>query len=371
MPSPARKWDSQFKGLRALLPLVMLALLLVTCEKVLLVEDLGEPGLDVISPGWLIPVREVFDGGPGKDGIPAIDKPQLVASSEVDFLGDRDLVIGVVIGGVARAYPHIILDWHEIINDQVGGESYSVTYCPLTGSGIGWDRQLSAKATTFGVSGKLYNSNLIPYDRETDSYWSQMKLQCVFGPNKGRLPGLVPIVETTWETWRAMYPNSSVVSLNTGFSRPYGRYPYGSFRTAEYLIFPVNPLDDRLPMKERVGGLIVEGQARAYQLSNFGAGVGVINDTFSDLPVVVAASEPDNFMVIFERTVGGSVQLNFNALQGQLPAVMQDDEGTIWDLFGRGLAGPRAGEQLAVTASFIAYWFAWGAFYPDLEIYSP
>ena len=172
----------------------ILSLLLVTCEKVELLYDAGEPGLDDTigggdgSPGWLIPVGEVFDGGPGKDGIPALSNPQLVASSEVSFLGDGDLVIGVVIGGVARAYPHVILDWHEIINDQVGGEAYSLTYCPLTGSGIGWDRALSANATTFGVSGKLYNSNLIPYDRETDSYWSQMKLQCVFGPNKGLLP---------------------------------------------------------------------------------------------------------------------------------------------------------------------------------------
>ena len=361
MRSPARPWDSPFKGLRLLLPLAMLwGGLQMSCEMV-----------DDDSPGWLIPEGEVRDGGVGKDGIPALSDPPLLANSEVNFLGDQDLVIGVVINGEARAYPHIVLDWHEIINDQIGGEAFAVTYCPLTGSGIGWDRLLSSEATTFGVSGKLYNSNLIPYDRETDSYWSQMKLQCVFGDNKGLQPGLVPVVETTWTNWRTMYPDARVASTNTGYSRRYGDYPYGTYRTSGHLLFPVNPLDTRLHPKERVGGVIVDGQARVYQFNLFEEGVGLINDTFRDLPIVVAGSNEHNFQVIFERTTPDLVQLTFTSLQNQLPVIMQDNEGTRWDVFGRGVAGPRVGQQLAVTSSYIAYWFAWGAFFPGAEIYTP
>ncbi len=350
-------------------------LLLVGCEKVELLSDVGEPDLDTggelgSNPGWLIPENEVFDGGPGKDGIPALSNPRLVASDDAPFLSDQDLVIGVVIGGVARAYPHSILDWHEIINDEIADRAVSITYCPLTGSGIGWDRWLSTEATTFGVSGMLYNSNLIPYDRETDSYWSQMKLQCVFGENKGQTPVLVSVLETTWGTWRGMYPGTRVVSDNTGYSRPYGFYPYGSYRTAQNLLFPVNPLDERLPLKERLGGVIVDGQARTYPFGLFEEGVGVINDTFQGQSVVVVGSAPSNFMMIFQRTMSDDVLLTFTPLQDQLSAVMTDNEGTTWNVFGKGLAGPRAGQQLPLAHSFIAYWFAWGAFYPGAEIYT-
>ncbi len=364
------------RQLQGLLATVLFAgLLLVGCEKVELISEVGEPSLDDGSerdrnPGWLIPENEVLDGGPGKDGIPALSNPPLVASGDAPFLSNQDLVIGIVIDGVARAYPHSILDWHEIINDAIAGRTVAITYCPLTGSGIGWDRWLSTEATTFGVSGMLYNSNLIPYDRETESYWSQMKLKCVFGENKGQTPLLVPVLETTWGTWRGMYPSTRVVSTNTGFSRPYGLYPYGSYRTAQSLLFPVNPLDSRLPLKERLGGVIVDGQARTYPFSLFEQGVGVINDTYQDQPVVVVGSEPSNFIMIFQRTMPDDVQLTFTPLQNQLPAIMTDNEGTTWDVFGQGLDGPRAGQKLPFARSFIAYWFAWGAFYPGAEIYT-
>ncbi|MEE9161331.1 MAG: DUF3179 domain-containing (seleno)protein, partial [Candidatus Neomarinimicrobiota bacterium] len=134
----------QARQLQGLLVTVLFAgLLLVGCEKVELISDVGEPGLDDggevdLSPGWLIPENEVFDGGPGKDGIPALSNPPLVTNGEVTFLDNQDLVIGVVIDGVPRAYPHSILDWHEIINDEIADRIVAITYCPLTGSGIGW-----------------------------------------------------------------------------------------------------------------------------------------------------------------------------------------------------------------------------------------
>ena len=172
---------------------------------------------------WLIPVNEVFDGGPGRDGIPSVDKPVFITADDPanSYLLDNDLVVGIKIGNVVRAYPHPILDWHEIINDKIGANALALTYCPLTGSAVAWNRIINGTETTFGVSGLLYNTNLIPYDRLTQSNWSQMKLQCVNGELIGQTPQLFNIVETTWKTWKELYPNTLVVSTNTGFSRPY------------------------------------------------------------------------------------------------------------------------------------------------------
>jgi len=158
---------------------------------------------------WIIPSDEVFDGGPGKDGIPSIDNPVFEEALSNTYLDPSDLVIGVVHNGVAKAYPHRILDWHEIINDRIDDQYFALTYCPLTGTGVSWNRELDGEVTTFGVSGKLYNTNLMPFDRKTESYWSQMRLDCVQGDLVSTVIETFPIIETTWETWIAMYPNSS------------------------------------------------------------------------------------------------------------------------------------------------------------------
>jgi hypothetical protein len=138
------------------------------------------------SNEWSIPREQVLDGGPGKDGIPSIDQPQFTSASAVGFLDPDDLVLGIKVGEEVRAYPHPILDWHEIVNDQVADRFVAITYCPLTGTGVAWNRELDGAVTTFGVSGLLYNSNMIPYDRESDSNWSQILLESVNGQRLGQ-----------------------------------------------------------------------------------------------------------------------------------------------------------------------------------------
>ncbi|MCH7859796.1 MAG: DUF3179 domain-containing protein [Candidatus Marinimicrobia bacterium] len=345
-----------------------LGLMLGGCDRIFSSRDRGG------VPGglWLIPVDEVFGGGPGKDGIPAISNPQFAAAKDVGFLADNSLVVGVKVGAETRAYPHLILDWHEIVNDQISSSNYALTYCPLTGSAISWNRTIGGQTTTFGVSGLLYNTNLIPYDRASGSNWSQMRLLCVQGENIGSAVEIFPIVETTWKTWREMYPETKVMTTSTGYSRSYGAYPYGSYRSDRSLLFPISDSDDRLHPKERVAGLIVDDQAKVYRLGTFAAGdtVRVINDEFKGIPIVVAGSEKSNVIVIFQRSLPDSTVLSFTPLQQVLPVVMLDNEGTSWDLFGRAVAGPRAGAQLPITRSYIAYWFAWGTFFTGVEIYS-
>ena len=331
----------------------------------------GGSGVDGSVGGdddWLIPLSEVRDGGPGKDGIPALTNPPFISAEQERFLNDSDLVVGIRVGDEARAYPHLILDWHEIVNDTIEDTHFSVTYCPLTGTGIGWNRELSGGVTTFGVSGLLYNSNLIAYDRATDSNWSQMQGRGVNGAHIGRDIETVQVVETTWETWKILFPETKVVSPATGHNKPYGVYPYGSYRTDDRLIFQVDRDDARLHKKERIHGILVDDESKVYPIDRFPDGLVTLNDTVNGLPVVVVGSSSLNVATSYERDVGGAV-LIFDPLENALPAVMQDNEGTTWDILGRGIEGPREGEHLESTMSYNAYWFAWGAFFWDAEIH--
>lgn len=320
--------------------------------------------------GWLIPIEEVKDGGPGKDGIPSIDDPQFISVAEVDFLEDNDLVVGMKLGEEVKAYPHVILDWHEIVNDKIGDKAFALTYCPLTGSAIAWDRIVDGQETTFGVSGLLYNTNLIPYDRLTNSNWSQMSIQCVNGELVGNDINTYQVVETTWKTWKNMYPTSKILSLNTGYTRNYGSYPYGDYKSNhDRMLFQVNPDDDRLPRKDRVLGVINTGRAKVYRLVDFESKITVLNDSFSEVPLVVAGSSELNFLVAYDRQMDDGTVLEFSPVEGQGDIILEDNEGNRWNVFGEAVSGQRKGQTMKQTNSFIGYWMAWGAFYPLANIY--
>lgn len=321
-----------------------------------------------VSGEWLIPADEVFDGGPGRDGIPSVDNAQFTNVNDAPYLQDDDLVIGIKIDGTIRAYPHPILDWHEIVNDDINGQKTTITYCPLTGSAIAWKRQGVVSNSEFGVSGLLYNSNLIPYDRGSNSNWSQMKLQCVNGSLIGNEIETSRIIETTYKTWREMYPTSQLLSTNTGFGRQYGVYPYGGYKTNDDLIFPVSNEDNRLLKKERVLGLIAGGQTMAFVINSFSSEVSVENVSFGGEEFVVIGSSGKNFAAAYKRKLDDGTTLEFTLTEGEPPLVMMDNEGTKWNIFGEAIDGPRAGESLMQAKSFISYWFAWAAFYPNALI---
>lgn len=205
-------------------------------------------------------------GGPPKDGIPAVDNPQYTTIEEADkWLVSEDIVFGVANGDFIVAYPQRILVWHEIVSENINGEQVSITYCPLTGSAIGYKGKITPDIeSTFGVSGKLINSNLVMYDRATNSYWPQIVGQAILGQTKGRILKEFSIIWTTWEKWKQFYPNTKVLSRKTGFFRDYGRKtdPYGSYLSddrgyydSDFVIFKSLNEDRRLPAKTVVIGI--------------------------------------------------------------------------------------------------------------------
>ena len=300
---------------------------------------------------------------------PALENPTMVLPSEAEYLGENDLIVGYVHNGEARAYPHRIFDWHEIINDNINGREVAITHCPLTMTSIGWERTYQGKTTTFGVSGLLYNTNLMPYDRATNSTWTQQGLKCVNGELIETEVETFPVFETTWDTWKKMYPDTKVVSDRTGFSRNYGRYPYGDYRTNnDFLLFSVSVNDTRLPQKERVHGVIVGEKVKVYQFKNFETDA-ILLDTFEGKNVVVVGSIDKNYIVSFyEKTIGGQV-LEFSLDTDISVSLMTDQLGNKWDAFGIAVSGPNEGETLEATRSFIGMWFSWAPFYPNPVIF--
>ena len=309
------------------------------------------------STAWSIPVAEVLDGGPGQDGIPALENPVMVNADIVFTISGSDLILGYKNGNDIRAYQHSILDWHEIINDNIGDVSLAITYCPLTGTGIGWNRVVDGKETTFGVSGLLYQTNLIPFDRATKSNWAQILNESVNGSLEGKKADLIQLVETDWGTWRTMYPETKGVSINTGFNRTYGVYPYVNYKTSnDFFLFPT-PKDPRLPLKERVHAIVDDGDAKVYRFSDFEAS-NIILDTFKGKNYLIVGSP--NFIASFELD-GTQNAFQFSYIyNGGSAAVLQDNQGTQYNLFGEAISGSG---QLKASGSFMGYWFSIPAFY--------
>ena len=203
-----------------------------------------------------VPVEEIHSGGPPKDGIPALSKPRLIAAKAATYLAAGDRVIGVAIEGEARAYPIRILNYHEIVNDVLSGKPIAVTYCPLCDSAAVFDRETPRGLREFGVSGLLYNSNVLMYDRDekAESLWSQLQTEAVAGVQVHNRLKLLPLELTTWSDWQSRHPAATVLSPETGHQRDYSRSPYDSYFSTPQLMFPVEPSSNRLPTKEKVLG---------------------------------------------------------------------------------------------------------------------
>jgi len=341
----------------------IILLVLLSCNK-------ASPALVSNPDSWIIPKVEVYAGA-GRDGIASINQPIFVTTEETDFMEDEDLVTVLQIGEDIRAYPHPILDYHEIVNDVVGGIPVAINYCPFTGTGMAWERTINGVVTTFGVSGLLYHTNLMPFDRDTETIWSQLELKGVNGTLLGKSAIVHTMVEMPWKIWKTLYPTGKVLSKETGFDLIYGDYPYIDFRTNnDFFIFPVTITDTRLPNKERVLGIIGANETRIFRFSIFDKqeDIQVIHDYFMGKKIAIYGSAAQGIMGILSAKLADGTPIEF------LPTVNErnllvDTNGNEWTILGKAISGELTGTQLTIPKSFMGYWFAFGVFYPNLDIY--
>jgi hypothetical protein len=310
----------------------------------------------------LVPAEQIVSGGVARDGIPSIDNPKFVSAQDAK-LQDSELVLGLKINGDIRAYPLQVLAWHEIVNDEVGGAPVAVTYCPLCFTNQVFKRTIDGQTVEFGTSGKLYNSNLVMYDRTSESLWSQALGQAIAGDHSGKKLERVPFDVAYWKDWKALYPQSKVLSQDTGFGRPYGTDPYGDYYTSPDIWFPVSHRDDRLGPKEIVVGFESGDIYRAYRLQQI-EDSRVINDELGDSSIALVSLHP--FMVrAYDRTVDGRT-LEFQYKDGKIV----DQTGSAWNFDGKAIEGAMKDKQLARLPFDEGFWFEWAAFHPETGLYS-
>ncbi|PIP86270.1 hypothetical protein COW82_02965 [Candidatus Campbellbacteria bacterium CG22_combo_CG10-13_8_21_14_all_43_18] len=247
-----------------------------------------------------IPLSEILSGGLSKDGIPSIDAPKFILASEATFLNDSDPGLGLTINGESRFYPYRILVWHEIVNDKVAHEPVLVTYCPLCATGIVFDRRVDGEVQEFGVSGRLWQSNLLMYNRseseDNESLWSQVLGEAVLGVNTGEKLTIVRSDIVRFGDWKRAHPNTKILSQDTGAVRSYGRDPYGDYYTSESVSFGATFTDTRLHPKALVHGIEIGGQYKAYHDgalsgSTSSPQAGTITDTFGGMSIVVTKTD--------------------------------------------------------------------------------
>ncbi len=329
------------------------------------------PATPIPSPLLETFADNVLSGGPPKDGIPAIDEPRFVTASDMDYLlKPEDWVFILAYEQEIHVYPQLVLVWHEIVNDEVGGEQLSVTYCPLTGSVVAFKgRAPDGSALTLGTSGNLVNSNLLMYDRQTDSRWPQILGQAISGELKGASLEEIPLVWTTWEHWKAQGIDAPVLSTETGHLRSYGQDPYGAYAGSDQgyyedddLIFPVLHEDQRFGPKEVVVGVKV-GEHRLAIPREAALAKGVWNLELAGQPLVAVRDAALETIWVFGRELEDRV-VSFQLEEGN---ALRDQDGGSWNRVGAALEGPD-GERLLTAAFYDAMWFAWYAFFPDTEV---
>jgi hypothetical protein len=332
-------------------------------------------------PEPLVDPAEVVSGGPPPDGIPPVDEPTFLAPEAVDWLAGDEPVVALQVADEHRAYPVQIMIWHEIVNDEVGGLPVAVTYCPLCNSALAFDRRLGGRLLTFGTSGMLYRSDLVMYDRQTESLWSQIEGRAIAGHLTGQSLDRLPVQVVTWDQWRQAHPDGQVLSRDTGVERDYGRNPYvGYDEAADDPFLFSGEADPRLAPKERVLGLRdADGDPTALTLSAL-AQQRVVELDIGGRPVVawavaglrsaldtqdIAAGRRVAATGAFDPVLDGQ-HLTFTATTDD--AFTDAQTGSTWDVLGRAVEGPLTGRSLQPVDHLDTFWFAWAAFHPDTRL---
>lgn len=328
----------------------------------------------------IVAIDEIVSGGPPRDGIPALDNPNFISAKHAGWLDRREPVIVVSVGDESRAYPLQILIWHEIVNDEINGKPLSITFCPLCNATLVFEREFDGQTLDFGTTGRLRKSDLLMYDRQTETWWQQFTGQGLIGRYAGQTLTEYPAAIVAFEDFRSAHPTGKVLSRRTGFNRPYGQNPYRGYDRIDQSPFMFDgELDSRLPPMERILAVRVGDQARIYPFSRFKAGQ-IVNEEVAGTPVAVIAARSAYSALDQERIARSRRVPSLNAFDRRLGErvltfEMRDDSihdretGSRWNPLGQAVAGPLSGEQLEGLPGGVHFAFAWLAFRPDSSIY--
>ncbi len=328
-----------------------------------------------------VPFNEIFSGGPPRDGIPSLDDPNFTTIKNADrWLDASEPVIAFELNGDSRAYPLEILIWHEIVNDVVGGLPVAVTFCPLCNSSIVFERTLDGVVLDFGTSGNLRRSDLIMWDRQSETWWQQLTGEGIVGTLAGKKLTFLPASVISWSDFKAANPEGKVLSRLTGFARDYGENPYEGYDQADNPPFQIDGgLDGRLLPKERVATFMIDDTAAAFPFTVLDT-ERVVNYEVSGKKIVVffkpgTRSAFDGLLVgdteeigstgVFEAVLDGRA-LTFRP-EGD--TFVDIESGSVWDILGKATGGPLAGDTLTPIVHDNTFWFAWASFKPDTKIY--
>ncbi len=312
---------------------------------------------EVGESGWTIPIITLADGGVGgKDGFVAMENPIFVPLDQVDIVQDDELVVVMKVGDIVKAYPHRYLDPHEIINDFFDELAVAVTWCPLTGTALAFEREINGTVTTFGISGLLYNSNMILYDRNTDTNWSQMTTQAIYGPLSCEYLTYLPVLEMSWKGVKNWFPDALVLVGDEVLARSYEFIPQSSVLSPNGRpTFPYDPKDTRLPNYER-GHIVIDSTTTTiYTFDQFAEEIDLIVDNSNLL-----LTDPS---IDFITSYKASVHLEL-APDPDSGVVMVDADGNQYNLFGEVISGETA-KRLEPTFSYMGYWFAMASMFPN------
>ena len=327
--------------------------------------------------------KEILSGGPPKDGIPAVDKPKFVSQESADkWVKDIEPVVVIEHQGKAKAYPLQILTWHEIVNDTLNGLPVAVTFCPLCNAAIAFDRRLDGRLLDFGTTGKLRNSDLVMYDRQTESWWQQFTGEAIIGDLTGKKLKMVPAALVGYGHFKKSYPGAPVLSKDTGHRRPYGRNPYVGYDNIKGVPFLFRgPTDKRLPPMERIVAVTLGDTDKAYPYSVL-AKHRVVNDRVGRRDIVVfhadgAASALGGAKIASARDIGATGVFDPN-LNGQKLTFQPDPKGirdvqtgSRWNILGLAVDGPLKGKRLKPILHGNHFAFSWFAFKPKSAVHLP
>lgn len=298
-----------------------------------------------------------------RDAIPPLFFPEYISLSETD-LQDEDFVLGFELGEDTRAYPLKILNFHEIVNDEIGGEKVLITYCPLCRSGIVFSRILNGRELTFGNTGALFESALVMYDKETESYWGQVGGEAIKGELKGTKLEVLPSNILTFGEWKSLHTNTKVLTKNLGFNRNYDLDPYeGSDRPELPAGWPISNEDSRLLPREKVLGIQVGQEFKAYSLTQLKN--AVINDEIGGKKLVIFSTDTESGFV-YERELEGEA-LEFELIENK---ILDKSTNSEWDISGKSISGELKEKKLTPYPSVAAFWFSWSTIHPETEIYT-